>query len=359
MNDNSRDQRIKTVHKLLWLLSLTCSGLAGLLVWQQDGLVVIKLCLLLVFISLLVLAGLSRRQSHAMQLGHSASDSDTEHHKDDSESESDQDPATELAKQRKELIATLTSGVAHDINNPLSVIQQNVQNINRRLGEPLAANQTLAAELNIDLNQLKNYLTQRDIFEFLNQIEQSALRASELSQNLLQFSQTNAAPQQVFTVAELIERSLAMTYLTPRYQQLSACLPINIKTDIANPNEKISGIFIELQQVLINLIDNALDAIEERRQCVQDILQADILLEQKTTRDKQCLISVSDNGMGMDEATQQRLFEPSFTTKASGHGIGLALCQQIVSQHHQGKLSVTSKQGVGSCLSIKLPLTNN
>jgi len=114
----------------------------------------------------------------------------------------------------------------------------------------------------------------------------------------------------------------------------------------------------QIQQVLMNLLNNGADATEERaiaeqkggRQYKRE-LSIKALFDRPNDK---VTIEVSDNGIGMSEDTMKRLFNLHFTTKKSGHGLGLVNCQKIIEQH-QGKITPRSTQGKGTTFVISLP----
>jgi signal transduction histidine kinase len=115
----------------------------------------------------------------------------------------------------------------------------------------------------------------------------------------------------------------------------------------------------ELEQVLLNLLKNAAQAIRERFDTLNDIDEGIIQIRQYIEGSR-CVIEVSDNGIGMDEPTRKRIFEPFFTTKDVGVGTGLGLSVSffIITTHHHGRLQVESTVGKGARFILSLPLTD-
>jgi len=112
----------------------------------------------------------------------------------------------------------------------------------------------------------------------------------------------------------------------------------------------IRGDLVQIEQVLLNLIRNALDALQQ----VPEARRRLILRTVRLSADHVGIL-VEDNGPGIDEDTLRRLFDPFFTTKESGMGMGLAISQTIVAAH-KGQLLVQSEVGMGSVFSVTLPL---
>jgi signal transduction histidine kinase len=114
-----------------------------------------------------------------------------------------------------------------------------------------------------------------------------------------------------------------------------------------------------MNQVFMNILANAIDALDEaiaQEKISDSILQIQITTEVDT--EQWAVISIADNGMGIPESIQQRLFEPLFTTKpvGKGTGLGLSIAHQIVVQKHNGELLVNSQLGKGTEFIIKIPI---
>ena len=112
-----------------------------------------------------------------------------------------------------------------------------------------------------------------------------------------------------------------------------------------------------MEQVLINLLKNAVEACDEReRNSNGDDYHKQITVSTQVDKKKKMLtIGISDNGIGILESAQQQIFIPFFTTKKSGSGIGLSLCKQIII-NHGGDIDITSQDESGCFVECKLPL---
>lgn len=251
----------------------------------------------------------------------------------------------------------MASGMAHEINNPLSAIVQNAQNIARRIDPELAANRKQAVASNVDLNQMYDYLTKRKVTTFLKNISESGIRASKLVTNMLQFSRSNEVTLQPCMIIDVLENAINIAVTDDKLYSIKDNFEMNVDQDFQAPEVKVSGVFTELEQVILNLIKNASHAISERKQTLNDIDEGIINIHQSIV-DDYCLISISDNGIGMTPNTRKKVFEPFFTTKevGIGTGLGLSVCYFIIGTHHSGQLRVESEFGQGSLFEIRLPI---
>ncbi|WP_426414788.1 ATP-binding protein [Aestuariirhabdus sp. LZHN29] len=262
----------------------------------------------------------------------------------------------EVVVQSEKMISVgqLAAGMAHEINNPLGAIIQSAQNIRRRVSPTLAKNSEVASQLNIDLYLLNRYLEEREVMRFLSSIQDAGARASSIVNNVLQFSRRSNRTLVPTHLSDLIRRTLEIAYSDLDIKHRIDRHEIEVISDLDESLEAVPCIPNELEQVLLNLIKNAAQAIY----CRQDTnLRGKIQI--RTRRDgKWALISIEDNGIGMDNATRKRIFEPFFTTKEVGEGTGLGLSVSffIISNNHKGVLSVQSTPGTGTEFSIRLRL---
>lgn len=251
----------------------------------------------------------------------------------------------------------MAAGMAHEINNPVSAIVQNVQNIQRRIRTDLEANQNLARDIGIHLDQLNAYLDQRKITSFLKNISDSGLRASELVANMLQFSRANDLSLQPCRVIEVLEKAISIASTNDLLHDFKDTIELNFDQNFHEPDAHVRGVFTELEQVILNLIKNSTYAIHQRKLTWNDIDEGVISINQ-FTRDDQCIIQVSDNGIGMSTDTKRHVFEPFFTTKdvGAGTGLGMSVSYFIITSHHKGTMHVESELGHGATFEIALPL---
>ena len=261
----------------------------------------------------------------------------------------------EIMVQSEKMISVggLAAGMAHEINNPLGAIIQNTQNIRRRLSSDLPVNHQTAQTNNSDLKTINQYLQDRGILRFIDNIEDAGIRASTIVSNMLQFSRRGSRTLQSANLNELIERTIDIAASDFDLKQGFDFMQIRIIKQLAPDLTEVPCLGGELQQVLLNLLKNAAQAICRREPPCQG--QITISTEQK---DQQAIIRISDNGAGMTEEVRKRAFEPFFTTKdvGLGTGLGLSVSYFIITDNHKGTMSVSSTLGEGTQFTIKLPL---
>jgi len=249
----------------------------------------------------------------------------------------------------------LAAGMAHEINNPLSATIQNAQNLKRRLSSDIDKNVQEAQALGLDLKQMDTYLERRGIYKFIDDIQAAGERASSIVNNMLEFSRYSSRNHSPADLPELIEHSLELARSSFQLNGLNF-EDIQLITDFPETSAKVVCSSAEIQQVLLNILRNAAQAIAEKS-FTNDKPSMSISL----TYDNQFAnMAISDNGKGMDEATQRHVFDPFFTTKepGSGTGLGLSVSYFIITEHHHGRIELSSSTENGSTFTIRLPIDN-
>ncbi len=241
-----------------------------------------------------------------------------------------------LQTQKLESLGLLAGGIAHDFNNLLTGI----------IGH------TSLALLDLPPNhQLQPHLTA---------IDQAAQRAAELCNQLLVYAGRGQRSLEMVDLSTLVrEMSDILRLPTNRSSQVT----IHYELDSNLPPVVVEA--SQIRQIVLNLLTNAIEAIGERvgtvtlRTGVITLTATDLRrlnLMPTIPPGEYVTLTVSDTGIGMDEATQRRIFDPFFSTKPKGHGLGLAAVQGIV-RRHQGAIQVNSAPGLGSTFTVYLPAT--
>jgi PAS domain S-box-containing protein len=261
----------------------------------------------------------------------------------------------ELLIQNEKMLSVggLAAGMAHEINNPLGIILQTVQNVSRRLGTELAKNKTIASEIGIDLDLLQVYLHSRTIDTYLVTIKEAGERAAKIVRSMLDFSRKSESKKAMHSINTILDGAVDMASNDYDLKKKYDFKSVDVRCDYGDIPE-IMCTETEIAQVFLNLIKNAaqemfLHGYNGERPC--------ITLKSRKRNDT-ITVCVEDNGQGMDAKSLKKIFEPFFTSKAPGEGtgLGLSVSYYIITTQHGGSIDVHSQLGQGTCFVIELPI---
>jgi len=251
------------------------------------------------------------------------------------------------------MVGGLAAGMAHEINNPLGIIMQNIQNIQRRVSPDLPANQEVARSLGLDLHPVQEYLMRRNILKFMQQMHEAGDRMSRIISNMLKFSRKSESRIESASLEMVIEQALELAASDYDLKKQYDFRRIEIVRDFAGDMPKVPLTVLEIEQVLLNLLKNAAQAMAFSH----DKQHHRMIIRTRQSGDW-AVIEVEDNGPGMPKEVQRRIFDPFFTTKevGVGTGLGLSVSYAIITNNHHGRLEVRSLPGEGTCFTIMLPM---
>jgi signal transduction histidine kinase len=249
-------------------------------------------------------------------------------------------------------VGGLAAGMAHEINNPLAGILQNLQVIRNRVTLHTDRNTTAAAEAGTTLEAIQTYMESRGLMNMMESISEAGRRAAKIVDNMLSFSRKDEAHFSPNNLEEIIERSLELASNDYNLKKRFDFRHVKIIRDF-DPIDPIPCEGSQIQQVLLNLLTNSAQAMTEQEDRKSD---PQITVRLKKEPDM-VLLEVEDNGPGMDAGTRKRAFEPFFTTKEVGRGTGLGLSVSyfIITENHGGTMTLTSTPGKGARFSIRIP----
>jgi PAS domain S-box-containing protein len=262
----------------------------------------------------------------------------------------------EMMVQSEKMLSVggLAAGMAHEINNPLGAILHNVQNIRRRLSSELEKNHEQALQAGITLQAIDQYLQAREIPTLLDGIQQAGSRAAKIVSHMLNFSRRSDRQLTLTELDKLIDQAIEIASndfdLTDNFDFKA----LQIERDFAPELPTVPTTANEMEQVLLNLLKNAAQAIHLR----EDGASPGKITLRTRLVPPWAEIQVEDNGIGMSELVRKRIFEPFFTTKEIGQGTGLGLSVSyfIITNNHKGQMEVQSRLGQGTCFTLRLPL---
>ncbi len=234
-------------------------------------------------------------------------------------------------------LGEMAAGFAHEINNPLQIIKNEHSLIRMILGD--FKEQKLLSESE-SLTELEDSLAQIDL---------QVRRSAKITEAILNFGRQTEPVRESIDLNRLIPSIIAMV------QNKSDVHGIEIRRDLPDPAPIVQGDPAQLQQVLINLLNNAIDAVVERH----GHAGGKLLVAAQSNENGSVDIIVRDNGRGISAENMKKIFMPFFTTKAvgKGTGLGLSVCYGIISSMG-GTISVDSTEGEGSAFHVRLPVNS-
>ena len=289
----------------------------------------------------------------------------------------------ELQKAQSQMIQTekmsslgqLVAGVAHEINNPVSFIHGNLMYLEQYVVDLLRMISLYQKRHPSDDPEIKalarevdlEFLT-GDLPKMLGSMKVGTDRIRDIVLSLRNFSRMDQSEFKAVDIHEGIESTLLI--LQHRLHASEDNLGIEIYREYGDlPLVQCSA--GQLNQVFMNILANAIDAIEssygsptntppEFQYLYSPDLPKKIIIQTKILNDSWIQISIADNGMGMTEETKQYIFNPFFTTKAigKGTGMGLSISYQIITEKHNGEIECISQLYTGTKFIIKIPIHN-
>ncbi len=249
-------------------------------------------------------------------------------------------------------LGELTAGIAHEIQNPLNFVN-NFSELSIDLAQELKEEIEKVSIPEKDKEYIDEIIG--DLTQNQQKINQHGKRASSIVKGMLQHSRISSGEKELTDINALADEYLRLSYHGLRAKDKSGSTSrfnADFRTDFDENLPKIALIPQEIGRVLLNLFNNVFYAVN-----ISDVKMPKVTVSTQQS-ENQVIIKVTDNGIGMSEATKAKIFQPFFTTKPTGEGtgLGLSLSYDIITKGHGGMLEVESTEGEGTTFVIKLPL---
>jgi two-component system, NtrC family, sensor kinase len=250
-----------------------------------------------------------------------------------------------IQKEKMASLGELTAGIAHEIQNPLNFVN-NFSEVNKELVDEMQ--QELRAGKIDDAIAISN-----DIKENEEKINHHGRRADAIVKGMLQHSRSSSGVKEPTDINALADEYLRLSYHGLRAKDKS--FNATMKTDFDESIGNINIIPQDIGRIILNLINNAFYAVDEKKKQQPDGYEPTVSISTKKINGK-VEIRVTDNGNGIPQKVLDKIFQPFFTTKPTGQGtgLGLSLSYDIV-KAHGGELKVETKEGEGTTFIIILP----
>jgi signal transduction histidine kinase len=270
-----------------------------------------------------------------------------------------------VQSEKMSALGQMVAGVAHEINNPVNFIHANINYANQYIQDILHLlhlyvknypNPTL--EIQLEVKRLDLDYIRFDLPKILTSMKNGSERIRQIVLSLRNFSRHNEADKKQVDIHEGIDNTLVI--LQNKLEPKQGIAAIEIIKEYGNL-PLVECYAAQLNQVFLNIINNAIEAIDEeieKRLAANLSFSPQIYIRTEVLEPDEVLIRITDNGTGMTEKDIRQIFNPFFTTKpvGKGTGLGLAIGYQIVVENHKGILKCQSKPGQGTEFWIQIPV---
>jgi signal transduction histidine kinase len=231
---------------------------------------------------------------------------------------------TELARVTRVMtMGELVASIAHEVNQPLAAIVTNGQACMHLLDREVP---------NVDKSR-----------EIIRRMIRDGVRASEVIRRIRDLLHKAAPEKALLNINQIVQEVIELVDSELRRSR------VDVRTELATDVPPVLGDRIELQQVILNLILNAKDAMRE----VRENQPRELLITSRLNESGEVVVAVRDSGKGLEATDADRIFEPFFTTKAEGTGLGLSISRRII-EDHGGRLWATANDDRGATLQFAL-----
>lgn len=270
-----------------------------------------------------------------------------------------------IQKEKMSSLGQLVAGIAHEINNPANFIHGNLEYTKNYIQDLLRLVEVYQEEypnptevIKEEIENAELEFIKEDLPNILSSMQTGSDRIRKIVESLRTFSRLDEADYKKVDIHESIESTLMI--LQGRLKGKPEYCEIEVIKDYDQLPfvECYAG---ELNQVFMNLLVNAIDVLEEKIEKTNDspFCLPKISISTKLLNSHRIAIHIADNGLGMTEKVQEKIFNPFFTTKpvGKGTGLGLAVSYQVVVDRHHGELNCSSTLGEGTEFVIEIPVS--
>lgn len=277
----------------------------------------------------------------------------------------------QLVQQEKmSALGNLIAGVAHEMNNPVGFLSGNLRPAQAYVSDLLGLIELYqetwpnpGEAIEAEIEEIDLAYVREDLPKLLQSMGEGIKRIRNISTSLRTFSRADKEHKVAFNLKDGLDSTVLILKHRLKADERRPTIEVVEHYENMPPVLCFPG---QLNQVFMNLLANAIDALEESSQgkSFADLQAAPnqiTISTQVSSCEQQAVIRIEDNGIGMTEATKQRVFENLFTTKAvgKGTGLGLAIVRQIIIEKHGGTIAVNSELGQGTEFVIKIPLVTS
>ena len=254
-----------------------------------------------------------------------------------------------VEQEKMASLGRLTAGIAHEIKNPLNFVN-NFAQLSGELIDELVTHAEAAPDMR--LADAREVLA--DLRANATKIYEHGRRTDAIVRGMMDHARGGTEPKRILDLNLLVDENVSLA-VEERHAREPG-FSFNVERNLADDAGTVLAAPQEMGRVVVNLVSNAIDALQERAQNRSDYAPGIVVRTRR--RGRRVAISVTDNGAGINEAVRNRIFEPFFTTKPTGRGnigLGLSLSRDLIVNGYGGTLEVESTEGEGTTFTIELP----
>ncbi len=271
-----------------------------------------------------------------------------------------------IQSEKLSSLGNLVAGVAHEINNPVGFLTGNIQPALDYIQDLFGLLDLYQkkypqpdADIDDEIKTIDLEYIRQDLPKLIGSMSEGVKRIRDISNSLRTFSRADHDYPVACNIHDGIDSTIMI--LKHRLKPSESHPEIKVIKDYGDLPE-IKCYAGQLNQVFMNLLSNAIDALEESNhgRNYQEIINQITIKTELSSDKKQVIVQILDNGIGMSSELQKKVFDYLFTTKevGKGTGLGLAIAKQIIEGKHHGKISFTSELGQGTEFTIVLPINH-
>jgi signal transduction histidine kinase len=261
-----------------------------------------------------------------------------------------------IQSEKMRSVGGLAAGMAHEINNPLAGMLQTAQVMAQRLTAELdiPASRTAAKKADTSIESIEQFMKARGIPRMIHTIITSGQRVSDIINNILSFSRKDETTLSCHFLDKILEKTVELAATDYDLKKAYDFKQIKITREYTDGLPAVPCQAGNLQQVVLNILTNGAQAMQAAGTPEPQFI---LRTYGDPVRDLICM-EIEDNGPGMDEKTRKHIFDPFFTTKpvGVGTGLGLSVSYFIITENHQGEMTVESSPGAGAKFIIRLAI---
>ena len=244
-------------------------------------------------------------------------------------------------------LGELTAGIAHEIRNPLNFVT-NFSEVAMELAKDLEG------QIEAD-NKEETIVVAKNLREFIEKITYHGKRADSIVKSMLQHSRKDPGEKDLADINVLVDEYFRLSYqgLRSRDRTFNASMQMDLDKSIGTVNISSQ----DIGRVLLNLYGNAFYSVSQKKKLARAGYEPTVFVSTKKMNGN-VIITIRDNGMGISQKVRAKLFQPFFTTKPAGEGVGLglSLSHEIITKGHGGTINVDTKEGEFAEFTITLPV---